>query len=393
MLGLMFRQRLRFILVACGCLCASAGGASIHPDGRGLLDGCDENGQLTEEQESACIGERRADQRQDAGVAATDVSVQSRASFEASTEGQTAKFSFGTDRKKKPWTDRTRTWMVTLSGKLDEKENAALLGDLDGLNEGVSASFRYNFEWWDSLAQSPLADKAKVIRREICAKDIVDRREEHEVKYPGQPFIDSLTDDGRICSRTTLDGPNEDLYKAEWVEKVETLRRFSTLSLELKANYAKFEYFDAASLAKTDDNETGFSASATYANLTSSGNVVFAGGRWERSYKAQDKVQQCVPGPAPGVEVCETQPFGAPKRESKFIAYTEYRAFIGGKYAFSPRLSYDFNDSKLGIRIPVWLVPNAKGSMSGGLRFDWNDDDKDVIVSVFVSAPIKLLSP
>lgn len=383
------RTRWHLLTLVTGLVWATSPHAAIDPQGAGLLDGCDESGTLTADQETACVSERRVNQRQDATVSPADVSVESRASFEASTEGQTAKFTFGTDRQKKPWQHKPQTWMVTITGKVDEKDSAALLGDLDGLNDGVSASYRYNLEWWDNLATGSRADEAQVIRREICAKDLADRRRVHEAENPGQPF----TDDGRICSRSVLSGPNKETYVREWVERVETLRQFSTLSLEAKVNYAEFEYFDATSLAKTSDKETGVSVSATYAMLTASGNVVFGGARWERSYKSQDKVQQCVPGPAPGVEVCDTQPFGAPERQNKLVAYTEYRAFVGGKYAISPRVSYDFDNSKLGIRIPVWLVPNAKGSLTGGLRFDWNNDDDDVITSVFVSAPLKLLSP
>lgn len=374
--------------IAVGLMMASTQ-AAIEPNGRGLLDGCDEAGAITEVRETECVSDRRVDQRQEPTIGETDVSVESRASFEASTVGQTAKFSFGTDRKKKPWQTNDRTWMVTLTGKIDDKEDAALLGDLDGLTSGVSASYRYNLLWWDDLAAGSKADQAAIIRQKICDKDLVDRKKVFEEHNPGQRF----TEDGRICSRTIISGPNKDLYIAQWVEQVETLRQFSSLSLQVKANYAKYDYFDTATLEKADDNETGVSASATYAKLTASGNVVFAGGRWERSFEAQDKVQRCTPGPVPGVETCDTQPFGPPKKNNKIIAYTEYRVFISGKYAVSPRVSYDFDDSTLGIRVPVYMVRNAKGSLSGGLRFDWNSKDEDIIISVFVSAPIKLLAP
>ena len=116
-------------------------------------------------------------------------------------------------------------------------------------------------------------------------------------------------------------------------------------------------------------------------------------GRYERRYDAGTSARKCQPLPGAdagsGLDSCTDLPFGAPVRSNAFLVSAELRWFFRS-WAASPIVSYDSKKKVFGVQLPVYLVRNADGQLTGGFRLGWRDDTHDVTASVFVSKPLSL---
>jgi hypothetical protein len=105
----------------------------------------------------------------------------------------------------------------------------------------------------------------------------------------------------------------------------------------------------------------------------------------EKIYKAADKTQICSPLGTTGSTTCSENSIGEPSRDTAEIAFFEIRHLtFDGKFAFAPRLEFDFKKSVWAGRLPFYFIPNKDGQLTGGLALGYTDSDK-FGASVFVS--------
>jgi hypothetical protein len=150
-------------------------------------------------------------------------------------------------------------------------------------------------------------------------------------------------------------------------------------------------YFQADG-AKKEETNLPYALSASYGWIGSSSRFSLRG-RYEMRFKDGKKARLCQPFPSSntgsGLEGCEELPFGAPTESEAFIANAEFRRFFR-KWAMSPIVSYDLEEEVLGLQLPVYLIRNSDGQLTGGFRLGWRDDTNDIVASVFISKPLSL---
>lgn len=161
---------------------------------------------------------------------------------------------------------------------------------------------------------------------------------------------------------------------------------------------AKFKYVDAAAFTEQSKRKTGIDASA-YAGL------IGAKFNWslrtkysfQRKYEAAKEGQVCRPSTiAPGTQNCLTGPLGAPTKSKTSLLSVEYRrqfellAGGGVPLAIAPQFTYDFDTKKYAVDVPVYLTANKEGKLTGGIRFGYRSDTKDLGAGIFLGVPFQL---
>jgi hypothetical protein len=96
---------------------------------------------------------------------------------------------------------------------------------------------------------------------------------------------------------------------------------------------------------------------------------------------------------------CLSGPVGAPARKEKLLTSVEWRRLyvlqptnplttFGIKtLGASVQFTYDAHNDEYGIDLPIYLVPNDKGGLTGGVRLGYKSEDHDIVAGVFVGAP------
>lgn len=144
----------------------------------------------------------------------------------------------------------------------------------------------------------------------------------------------------------------------------------------------------------TKDKQTNlpYSLSAAYGWIGSNTRYSLRG-RYETRYMDGKTANRCQPfsgaDGGSGLESCQQLPFGQPTRSQAFVLSTEGR-WLFLRFAVSPIASYDFKERVLGIQLPVYLVRNSDGQLTGGFRLGWRNDTHDLTGSVFISKPLSV---
>jgi hypothetical protein len=150
--------------------------------------------------------------------------------------------------------------------------------------------------------------------------------------------------------------------------------------------------FFQADGSKRNETNVPFSLAGAYGLIGR--NVRYSlSGRYESRFKDGKSVTRCQPfaggAASADFESCTQLPFAAPVRANAFVASAEARWFFKS-FAVSPVVSYDFKEKVLGLQVPIYLVRNSTGDLTGGIRFGWRDDTHDLSTAVFVSKPLSL---
>lgn len=155
------------------------------------------------------------------------------------------------------------------------------------------------------------------------------------------------------------------------------LTPMSGFTASIKANKQDFKYITTeAPTVSNESTEKGFGVSLawTYVGATSLWSLGYS---HETSYKGKDKVDVCSPIGTTGSLQCAEASIGAPEKEKAELAFIENRRmFVTGRFAIAPRVEYDLEKSKLAGRIPIYLVTNKEGALTGGLAVGYSEAAK-----------------
>lgn len=115
--------------------------------------------------------------------------------------------------------------------------------------------------------------------------------------------------------------------------------------------------------------------------------TVSVGGRFEKSFVDQKKQTVCAPlsSGTPGALTCESLVVGAPSAAEKQASEVGVRRALSNYAAVSFNWIHDFKNSVDGFEIPIWVIPDAGGTLGGGLRITYvSERDKNLRISLFV---------
>jgi hypothetical protein len=164
-------------------------------------------------------------------------------------------------------------------------------------------------------------------------------------------------------------------------------------SVALSGGYQDAAYFDATSLAKTTQRNSGGGVAVNYSYAPLEATQLFAAAfGFQSRYKDAKSTTACLPALATGSTLltCANGSIGAPTRQTTQTLDLEWRRKVYERYAFSVQLSRDFKDKVTTIQVPVYLVGNDKDGLTGGVNLGWASDDKKLSVGVFVGKAFSL---
>lgn len=104
----------------------------------------------------------------------------------------------------------------------------------------------------------------------------------------------------------------------------------------------------------------------------------------KRDFKDRDSATLCSPITGSVLESCSSLPLGEANQVESVVAAAEYRHFFQ-TLALAPSAQYDLEESVWGLQLPIFLTRDQKGAFTGGVKFGWRSDERDLITTVFVS--------
>lgn len=178
------------------------------------------------------------------------------------------------------------------------------------------------------------------------------------------------------------------------------LRRSFSYGVEASLGHNEFSYFDAGTptatnplgLAETDVSRVGWEVGGYASVFPLPKTAISLRGRYQGSFKATDTVTVCPPIPTGANSVqCETGSFAAPKRTEKLLLSTELRLWGGngkgfiGRWAVAPSITLDALADDYEVDVPVFLVGNADGKLTGGVRLGYSNID-EAVFGIFIGS-------
>jgi hypothetical protein len=159
-----------------------------------------------------------------------------------------------------------------------------------------------------------------------------------------------------------------------------------------------FEWLDPANFATQEDRKTSWSASGHYAKyLVRTPTAFTLSTAYQKGYEAAEEELLCPPNTTDLGTQCKTARGAAPTRNENLLISAGMRhrfmaqdgTLLG--FAVAPMVTYDAIDDVFGVDVPLYLIPNKDGDLTGGVRFGYRSDRDDKFsVSVFFGAAFNL---
>lgn len=113
-----------------------------------------------------------------------------------------------------------------------------------------------------------------------------------------------------------------------------------------------------------------------------------------QSYKDNDEAEICRTVSIPAGDECIKGPDGAPIRQRTGLASVEGRKVLTvndkTQIAIAPQVTYRFEDKNVGVEVPIYLVPDEEGKLSGGIKAVYNSKGDEFAVGLFVGVPFSI---
>lgn len=262
------------------------------------------------------------------------------------------------------WKHGNGNFRLALSGPLDANDDTEPLA-LSGLGRGASARLSLNRYGWrpPNLSEQREAE-ALCARLKLSGSDCSVRK--LEASFP--------EDSSRLAKL-------EHLHDKPWL-----------FGGEASVTQRGFRFLQPETFASGSQDELGFSASARLGIYSPSLGFLFASYSYERDFEAAGRPSDiCRPVGATSALRCQMAVIGGPVEANQSIVGIELRRLFTrqANAGVAPSLRYDFDAKSWLVEVPLYLVPGS-GKISGGVRFGWRSDTKDVTAVVFVGTIFEL---
>ncbi len=297
-----------------------------------------------------------------------------------------------------PSANAIRSLSLTASAPLSKGDEPTDLATLDRLANSSSLELKYTSTSMTGQLKPTDAD-----RKQVCDKvaDFYPMAGLKEVDFTGGDcdgaHIDNLI--GIIKERRGRGFLDQDI--APSIKALRDLKRQqrnlefdenSTVLMggfNVRAGYESFDYFEPTTLAPRSSDETSWSAGAFFAFQPGRMPALFTFSyEHQDGYEAAKKVVACPAGPGP--VICVNGSVGAPKATRSELLSFEARVKPTARFGFAVTATYDVEAETFGVDVPLYLVSDDKGGLSGGIRLGWTDESDNVTAAVFVSKAFNL---
>jgi hypothetical protein len=190
------------------------------------------------------------------------------------------------------------------------------------------------------------------------------------------------------CSKANLTKyAPEDLATAERV-RAGPLPGGWGIGLTGKVGQSDSTYYDPTLLSKSTRQSHPWSLGVVGSYMfPSNQSMVSVGVDRRRVFKDQPTSTRC-PADSPFTPVqCVTGSFGPPSETSSSVLTLEGRTILSEDLALSLSVARDTTRKITAVELPVYLTKNSSGGLTGGVKLNWNNDDRKAILGVFVGIP------
>jgi hypothetical protein len=269
-------------------------------------------------------------------------------------------------------------WELTFKFPVNDQEAGfAEVLTLDGLSSGYSIEFTKNW------SRTPLDYLRKLATsqqfRTLCEKAGLEVARCTKAKI--MAAIATAKDDEN--SKRVLE--LQDALRSFRVANYSTIREYA---VNAKVGHKTFDYL-TPQLGEKSEDRLGWSVGASASFIMPSREHLFAVGiDYGRSYRPGREVILCPASNGTDPVECVSGPLGPPIERNSKVLWTEARGGMSS-IGYSLRIAHDFESDTTGVDLPIYLLRNAKGALTGGIRLGWSNK-QDTVLGVFLSSPLEL---
>lgn len=267
-------------------------------------------------------------------------------------------------------------WSITVQAPVSKADKPVLLGTLDRLSSSTTIELKYT-----SMHAVGFRSNSGELQK-YCDTVLAPAAKKKDGTKPADlPCTDEMA--VKYLKGKELD----DFYNIE----ISPDFHYYTWGFSAKGGYKDFDFFDSASLDKQTERKSQWSAQI-FGSLSPFENALAVGSfQIQQSYDDASSKTLCpAAGSGTAPVQCVNGPIGIPVDKRSELLTLEYRQALKSM-AWALSVTRDFKNKLSGVQLPIYLVSDSKGSLTGGVRLDWTSDTHKTSVGVFVGQPFKLL--
>ena len=187
-------------------------------------------------------------------------------------------------------------------------------------------------------------------------------------------------------------GDNPTAFRRKFIPANAKLRFYG---LDASVGRDDHSFLDRTAFKLQSKPQTSWEVGAYYGWLNSDltfsarGRIVYG-----QNYSDQDEAEICRTVSVPAGTECIKGPDGAPTRNRTGLFSFEARKLVtvndGTTIGIAPQVTYRFEDNNVGVEVPIYLVPDKDGKLSGGIKAVYNSKDDEFAVGLFVGVPFSI---
>lgn len=254
-------------------------------------------------------------------------------------------------------------WKFSISAPISNKENgSASFGTLRGFAKGLAGEYA-----WTHSSTTPIdmgGDAPSEAWTALC-------------RMSGQDLDGCSL--AKVDAASRVDTASPELLDAYRTFRLEQYGWGRLYRLKVGASRNHYDFLDAA-LAEQSSTEVGWTVGAAAGLTTPERKALYSVGfDLERTYDEEDEGVFCV---ALYPTACTSGRLGAPTRAWHRLVWLEARS-VAFTVPFSLRVTRDLGDDVTGVDLPLFLLHDADGAFTGGLRLGWTSE-KGFDAGVFI---------
>jgi len=288
------------------------------------------------------------------------------------------------------WATGRQQWQLALSGPLDNSGEATPTS-LTGLTSGAKAKLSVSRLLWRT--PNPVERRQAV---ELCQRlGMLPKPSGQRGEYTDDDF--KRAQEMPECSDRNIETAED---KALYEFYAHAKARPWLLGFDATAGQATQKFVDKSTLASATEKNIDWTLAARAGVYQQGVGFFLVSYNYVDVTKAAGSpIQICRPltdVTLAGATRCDNVIVGAPTPKVTSVISAELRQLISGKFAVSPSVIFDLKetvDSKRvwGIDVPVYfLTTSGVTSPTGGVRFGWRSDTKEVTAVIFIGGAFKL---
>jgi hypothetical protein len=273
----------------------------------------------------------------------------------------------------------TEQWGLTLSAPLSKSGDQTSFATLDGLASGT----KLEFSWSSFSMPVPGTDfeKSNKLLQRAHAACLA-------APEPYAPGCDVYND--AFLQKFMPEKKDRDAVDRAYAAA--SIGKASGWTLHSAIGYDKYTWYDDATLAKAKQSRVSFSAGGAFTFFPVVRSSLTFDASYDHSFKAEDTEVACLIPSTPGLVKCVSGALAAPGKEDKLIGSAQFRTILPvsdegliKRIGLAPRFEYDALSNEIAADLPVYLIPDDKGKLTGGFHLGYTTKDK-VVFGIFFGA-------